>query len=81
MRAGCACTRLCSTRGTRGLQSEGIPDPDAEVGHCVHSLAMHPSRPDVLYMQKHWDVMRTDDAGDTWHDIGGNLPTAPAPGL
>jgi photosystem II stability/assembly factor-like uncharacterized protein len=59
----------------RGLRSEGIPDPDAEVGHCVHNLAMHPSRPDVLYMQKHWDVMRTDDAGDTWHDIGGNLPT------
>ncbi|WP_433282216.1 WD40/YVTN/BNR-like repeat-containing protein [Pseudonocardia xinjiangensis] len=59
----------------RGLQSEGIPDPDAEVGHCVHNLAMHPARPDVLYMQKHWDVMRTDDAGENWHDIGGNLPT------
>jgi hypothetical protein len=58
-----------------GLQSEGIPDPDAEVGHCVHNLAMHPARPDVLYMQKHWDVMRTDDAGENWHDIGGNLPT------
>jgi hypothetical protein len=59
----------------RGLKSEGIPDPDAEVGHCVHNLAMHPSRPDVLFMQKHWDVMRSDDGGDTWHDIGGNLPT------
>ncbi|GAA1313111.1 WD40/YVTN/BNR-like repeat-containing protein [Pseudonocardia xinjiangensis] len=59
----------------RGLRSEGIPDPDAEVGHCVHNLAMHPARPDVLYMQKHWDVMRTDDAGENWHDIGGNLPT------
>jgi BNR/Asp-box repeat len=59
----------------RGLQSEGIPDPDAEVGHCVHRLAMHPSRPDVLYMQKHWDVMRTDDAGESWHEVSGNLPT------
>jgi hypothetical protein len=59
----------------RGLKSEGIPDPDAEVGHCVHNLAMHPSRPDVLFMQKHWDVMRSDDGGDNWHDIGGNLPT------
>ncbi|HEV7179937.1 MAG TPA: hypothetical protein VGN11_08700, partial [Candidatus Baltobacteraceae bacterium] len=59
----------------RGLKSEGIPDPDAEVGHCVHRIAMHPSRPRTLYMQKHWDVMRTDDAGDSWHDIGGNLPT------
>jgi photosystem II stability/assembly factor-like uncharacterized protein len=59
----------------QGLQSEGIPDPDAEVGHCVHRLAMHPSRPSVLYMQKHWDVMRSDDAGESWHEVSGNLPT------
>ena len=59
----------------RGLRSEGIPAPDAEVGHCVHRLAMHPSRPAVLYMQKHWDVMRSDDAGDSWHEVSGNLPT------
>ncbi len=59
----------------RGLRSEGIPDPDAEVGHCVHRLAMHPSRPGVLYMQKHWDVMRSDDAGESWDDISGNLPS------
>jgi photosystem II stability/assembly factor-like uncharacterized protein len=58
-----------------GLHSEGIPDPDAEVGHCVHRLAMHPSRPSVLYMQKHWDVMRSDDAGESWHEVSGNLPT------
>jgi hypothetical protein len=59
----------------RGLKSEGIPDPAAEVGHCVHHIAAHPTRPDVLFMQKHWDVMRSDDAGDTWHEISGNLPT------
>ena len=59
----------------RGLVSAGIPDPDAEVGHCVHNLAMHPSRPDTLFMQKHWDVMRTDDAGAVWREISGNLPT------
>ncbi len=59
----------------RGLHSEGIPDPDAEVGHCVHHLAMHPSRPDVLYMQKHWDVMRSDDAGTSWQEVSGNLPS------
>ncbi len=58
-----------------GLQSEGIPDPDAEVGHCVHNLAMHPARPEVLYMQKHWDVMRSDDAGGSWHEVSGNLPS------
>jgi hypothetical protein len=59
----------------RGLQSGGIPDPDAEVGHCVHRIAMHPSRPDVLFMQKHWDVMRSDNAGDSWQEVSGNLPT------
>jgi photosystem II stability/assembly factor-like uncharacterized protein len=58
-----------------GLRSEYIPDPDAEVGHCVHRIALHPSNPNVLYMQKHWDVMRTDDGGDSWHEISGNLPT------
>jgi photosystem II stability/assembly factor-like uncharacterized protein len=58
-----------------GLHSEGIPDGDAEVGHCVHSLAMHPARPEVLFMQKHWDVMRSDDAGESWREISGDLPT------
>ncbi|MFO0889982.1 MAG: sialidase family protein [Isosphaeraceae bacterium] len=59
----------------RGLRSQYIPDPEALVGHCVHRIAMHPSRPDVLYMQKHWDVMRSDDAGENWHEVSGNLPT------
>ncbi len=59
----------------RGLRSQYIPDPDAEVGHCVHRIAMHPSRPSVLYMQKHWDVMRSDDAGDSWHEVSGDLPS------
>jgi len=59
----------------RGLKSQYIPDPNAEVGHCVHHIAMNPKRPGVLFMQKHWDVMRSDDAGDNWKDVGGNLPT------
>jgi photosystem II stability/assembly factor-like uncharacterized protein len=59
----------------RGLQSEGIPDSGAEVGHCVHNLAMHPSRPDTLFMQKHWDVMRSDDGAGSWREISGDLPT------
>ena len=52
-----------------------LPDPDAEVGHCVHRIALHPSRPDVVFMQKHWDIMRTDNAGDEWREVSGNLPT------
>ena len=59
----------------RGLRSEGIPDSAAEVGHCVHRIAMHSSRPGVLFMQKHWDVMRSDDAGESWREISGNLPS------
>ena len=59
----------------RGLVSAGIPDPDAEVGHCVHRIARHPDRPDVLFMQKHWDVMRSDDGGESWREISGDLPT------
>lgn len=58
----------------KGLHSKYIPDPSAEVGHCVHRIALHPARPDVLYMQKHWDVMRSTDAGGSWHKISGNLP-------
>jgi photosystem II stability/assembly factor-like uncharacterized protein len=59
----------------RGLKSNGIPQQEAEVGHCVHRIAMHPSNRDVLFMQKHWDVMRSDDAGDSWREVSGNLPT------
>jgi photosystem II stability/assembly factor-like uncharacterized protein len=59
----------------RGLRSGGIPETEAEVGHCVHNLAAHPARPDTIFMQKHWDVMRSDDAADSWHEISGNLPT------
>jgi photosystem II stability/assembly factor-like uncharacterized protein len=59
----------------RGLKSQYIPDPEAEVGHCVHRIAMHPSKPGVLFMQKHWDVMRSDNAGEQWHEVSGNLPT------
>ena len=59
----------------RGLHSLYIPNPTAEVGHCVHRIAMHPSRPNVLFMQKHWDVMRSDDGGDNWREVSGNLPT------
>ncbi len=59
----------------RGLRSPYIPDPTAEVGHCVHHIAMHPSRPDALFMQKHWDVMRSENAGELWEEVSGNLPT------
>lgn len=58
-----------------GLKSNFMPNPEAEVGHCVHRIDMHPSNSDVLFMQKHWDVMRSDDGGENWHEISGNLPS------
>jgi photosystem II stability/assembly factor-like uncharacterized protein len=59
----------------KGLRSPYLPDKDAEVGHCIHHIAMHQSKPGVLFMQKHWDVMRSDNAGEMWHEVSGNLPT------
>ncbi len=59
----------------KGLRSPYIPDPNAEIGHCIHHMAIHRTRPGVLFMQKHWDVMRSDDAGDNWREVSGNLPT------
>src|SRR5579863_5753586 len=63
-----------------GLKSPYLPEPTAEVGHCVHHVSMHQSRPNVLFMQKHWDVMRSDDAGESWQDVSGNLPAEPTSG-
>jgi photosystem II stability/assembly factor-like uncharacterized protein len=60
----------------KGLKSQyELPDPDADVGHCVHRIALHKSRPGVLFMQKHWDVMRSDDAGEMWNEVSGDLPS------
>ena len=59
----------------RGLRSEGIPDADVDIGHCVHKLALRPSAPDVLYMQKHWDMMRSNDTGESWFEVSDNLPS------
>jgi hypothetical protein len=60
---------------TGGLRSDFLPDPEAAIGHCIHKLAMHPSRPDTLFMQKHWDVCRSDDGGESWTEVSGNLPS------
>jgi photosystem II stability/assembly factor-like uncharacterized protein len=59
----------------KGLKSNTIPAEEAEVGHCVHHVAMHRARPGVLFMQKHWDIMRSDNAGESWQEVSGNLPT------
>lgn len=60
----------------KGLMSQGVlADPDVEVGHCVHRIALSPGRPGLMFMQKHWDVMRSDDGGGTWTEVSGDLPS------
>ncbi len=61
----------------RGLRSDYLPEPTPEVGFCVHDMVMHPSRPGVLFMQLHsgGGVYRSDNAGDQWKEVKGNLPT------
>ncbi len=61
----------------KGLKNEYLPDPNAEIGYCVHDMVMHPSRPGVLFMQLHQGggVLRTDNAGDQWREVKGNLPS------
>jgi hypothetical protein len=61
----------------RGLKSPYLPEPTPEIGFCVHRLALHPSRPDVVFMQLHQGggVFRSDNAGDQWIEVNGNLPT------
>src|SRR5260370_37186789 len=59
----------------KGLYSQYIPEPTAEVGHCVHRIAMHRSRPNVLFMQKHWEVLRSDNGGRLGKEITRNFQT------
>ncbi|HXH60715.1 MAG TPA: hypothetical protein VNI20_05095 [Fimbriimonadaceae bacterium] len=59
----------------KGLKSNFMPEEEAEVGHCVHRIALHPSNTDRLFMQKHWDVMRSDDGADNWYEVSDNLPS------
>jgi photosystem II stability/assembly factor-like uncharacterized protein len=58
----------------RGLRADYMPDKDAEVGFCVHKIARHASKPDVLYMQLHGGVLRSDDGGELWKEVGRGLP-------
>src|SRR3984893_13561725 len=61
----------------RGLKSQYLPEPMPEVGFCVHHMVMHPARPGVLFMQLHQGggVLRSDNAGELWQEVKGNLPT------
>jgi photosystem II stability/assembly factor-like uncharacterized protein len=63
--------------GNEGLVPRYLPE-DAREGTmtlCVHNLHRAPRRPERMFMQFHGGVYRSDDAGETWNDIGAGLPS------
>ncbi|MGW4886003.1 WD40/YVTN/BNR-like repeat-containing protein [Streptomyces murinus] len=58
-----------------GVAAVFLPDPNPEFGQCVHKVARDAADPDRLYLQNHWGVYRSDDAGAHWSDIGADLPS------
>ena len=58
-----------------GVRSEFLPGPPPVAGQCVHALRLHPARPDRLYQQNHCGIYRSDDRGETWTEITGELPS------
>jgi photosystem II stability/assembly factor-like uncharacterized protein len=58
-----------------GVRAEFLPDKYPEFGQCVHKIARHPSTPDRLFLQNHWGLYRSDDAGNSWKDIANGVPS------
>ncbi len=55
-----------------GIVPPYVPDEarDNPIQHCVHDVRRAPGRPERLFMQFHGGVYRSDDAGESWVDIG-----------
>jgi photosystem II stability/assembly factor-like uncharacterized protein len=64
-------------RGNEGLVAPYVPEDATpeEIAHCVHRLHRAVRRPERIFMQYHGGVYRSDDAGETWNDIAGGLPS------
>ncbi|HET7457987.1 MAG TPA: exo-alpha-sialidase [Gemmatimonadaceae bacterium] len=58
-----------------GVRAEFMPNKYPEFGQCVHKVVHHPSRPERLFLQNHWGLYRSDDWGDTWHDVANGVPS------
>jgi photosystem II stability/assembly factor-like uncharacterized protein len=59
----------------RGIRAEFMPDKYPEFGQCVHKIGRHPARPGRLFLQNHWGLYRSDDAGDRWRDVASGVPS------
>lgn len=54
----------------KNVRADFLPEKYPEYGQCVHKIAVHPKRPDVLFQQNHCGVYRSDDNAENWLDIG-----------
>ena len=60
-----------------GVRAQFLPPEHRypEFGQCVHKIVSHPSKPERLFLQNHWGLYRSDDAGDSWTDIANGVPS------
>jgi hypothetical protein len=60
-----------------GIRAQFLPPENwyPEFGQCVHKIASHPSNPDKLFLQNHWGLYKSEDAGDSWTDIANGVPS------
>lgn len=63
------------TAQNRGIRAMFQPDKYPEFGQCVHKIALHPSRPERLFLQNHWGLYRSDNHADSWIDIANGVPS------
>ena len=63
------------TAQNRGVRAMFMPDKYPEFGQCVHKIAIHPSRPERLFLQNHWGLYRSDNSGENWIDIANGVPS------
>ena len=63
------------TAQNRGIRAVFMPDKYPEFGQCVHKIAMHPARPERLFLQNHWGLYRSDNGGENWTDIANGVPS------
>lgn len=59
----------------QGVRAQFLPDKYPEFGQCVHKVVHHPGAAGRLYLQNHWGLYRSDDWGDSWHDIANGVPS------
>lgn len=66
---------LTWTAKNHGVRALFLPDKYPEFGQCVHKIVLHPSRPERIFLQNHWGLYRSDDAGESWTDIANGVPS------